>query len=488
MKKRFAIFSLIIMILFAIGCEPNNGTKEPIITPEPVVEQVKAAIPLDERRFVYNNGLKVEQIDFNTIDEKKINITSNYPVISGLKNKLIQDKINKEIVEFGKKLLSQYESKFLATMQDDIVKINSKSSNAYISYSYNNVIFVEHSVYIEAVFKDENFYPNSKNAFYGYDLNTGEKIKLGDTFKPGSDFKSKINNFISQYIIENNYDDYEAERMTKPFQGIKDDQSFSYGFEGLKIILDEKNDEFFNNGYYNQILIPFNYFGDDLYIFDKYFDEGLNIFVQNKLSKRLFPNKLEFKVKKYIQEENPKYYIFINEGEFINVPNKDIEKKLNELVSPRADVEDFKEKAINITGTKQISNLGHFINLFTNAGGYLSIGVYEQLSFGNINELERTTFNYDFNKNKEMLLSDLFEEGVDIEGIIKNYISKISYPVSDDMIEKGVKEVANSKDYYFDEYGITVKFTPEGAKLDPYQEWISIPFDAFGIENVNLFK
>jgi hypothetical protein len=488
MNKRLNIFILAALIILVIGCEVKSVAKQPIIIPEPVVEQVKDTIPLDERKFIYNNALKYEQKDFNTIDKKNINVMNSYPVITGLKNKSVQDNINKEIEEVGQGLLSQYELKFLTMMQDDIVKINGKSSNAYISYSYNNVIFVEYSVYIEAEFKDEKYYPCYTNEFCGYDLNTGERIKLSDAFKPGSDYISKINNFISQYIIKNNYDDYEAERMTKPFQGIKDDQRFALGFEGLRIILDEKNDEFFYNGYADQILIPYSYFGDDLYIYDRYFDEGHNIFEQDKLIKKLIPNKFEFKLHRIIEETNPKYYIYIYEGEFINVPNKDIEKKLNELVVLKADIETFKKHALDSTDTKATSNLGHYVNVFTNAGGYLSVSVFDQLSFGEPNKFERTTFNYDFNKEKELLLSDLFIEGVDIEGIIKDYIRKMDYSVAEELIETGVKEAIKSKDFYFEEYGITIKFSPEGSKLDPYQEWIPIPFDEFGIENINILN
>lgn len=488
MKKRLNVFILIALLILITGCEVKSVTIEPIIMPAPVEEQVKATIPLDERRFIYNNGLTFEQQEINVADEKKINTHSYYPIISGLKNKLIQDKINKEIFEVGKKLLSEYETEFLALNQELITNINGKSASSYIAYNFNNVIFVEYGAYIDTVFKDGLYYPCSKNVYYGYDLNTGEKIALSDVFKLGIDYRSKINSFISQYIIENNYDDYEAERMTKPFKGIKDDQSFTLGFEGLRIILDEKNDEFFNYGYSDQILIPFDYFGDDLYIFDKYFDESNNIYEQEKLSKRLLPNKLEFKLKQIIQEDNPKYNIYIYEGAFINVLNKDIEKKLNELVVPKADIEAFKVKALNSTDPKMKFSLGHVVNTFINAGGYLSVGVLEQFSLGDVNEFERTNINYDFNKDKEMRLSDLFEDGIDFQRVFKDYIRKMNIAVTDEMIEAGVTEAVNSNNYFFDEYAVTIKFSPAGSKLDPHEEWISVPFDAFGIENISLFK
>lgn len=210
--------------LFVIGCEAKSVVTEPVVATKPVVEQIKNITPLDERKFIYNNGIKIDQKDFNTIDEKKINITSNYPIISGLKDKSIQDKINNDIQEVAKKLLSQFESNFLMLRQADIVRFKGKNSSAYIPYSFNNIIFVEYNAYIDAVYNKNINYPSYKSVSYGYDLNTGEKIGLGDTFKPGSDYKAKINTFISQYIIENNFDDYEADRMTKPFQGIKEDR------------------------------------------------------------------------------------------------------------------------------------------------------------------------------------------------------------------------------------------------------------------------
>jgi hypothetical protein len=489
MMKRLYVFLLVVFILFAIGCEDKVVTTEPKVEIEPVVEQVKATIPLDERRFIYNNGIKVEHKNFSTVDEKKINITSDYPVISGLKDKSIQDKINQDIQDVGKKLVSQYESIFLALRQDDIIRVNGKSSSSYIPYSYNNVIFVESNAYIDVAFKDNNHYPSYTSVSYGYDLNTGEKIGLSDIFKPGSDYKAKINNFISQYIIENNYDDYETERMTKPFQGIKEDQSYSLSFEGLRIILDEKNDEFFNNGYLNIIVIPFKYLEDDLYVFDKYFDESKNIFEQDKLSKKLLPNKLEFKVNSIINEQKPKYYIYAIQGEFVNVPNKEIEEKLNEMVVLSIDLEDFKNKAANINDTQEISQYGHNVNIFTNVGGYLSMSVFEDIRFGRSQDSKREPFNYDFNQNKELLLRELFVDKVDISNVIKSYIKRnMNFSLSDEILELGIMDAVKTNKFYFDEYGVAVYVSTEGLSWDEYQKWVYVPFEEFGIENVAIFN
>ncbi len=484
MKKKLCIILVFILLLLTIGCETKNTSTEPI-------EALKPTMPFDERKFIYNNGIEIENKNINTTDEKKVETRSNFPVISGLKDKTVQDKINKELEEVGKKLLFKLEADLLKANNNEAISFRQKNSNAYISYNFNNVIFVEYSAYVEAQSKLEMDNLRSQNVFYGYDLNTGEKIELGNLFKPGSDYKSKVNNFICQYIIENCYDDYETEKMTKPFQGIRENQSFTLDMWGLRIILDEKNDEFVNYGYSEQVLIPLKYLGDDLYIFDKYFDENINIYEKEKLSKKLFPNKLEFKVNNITQEGNEKYYIYITQGEFINVPNEDIEKKLNGMLASSFDVENFKESAKAYTGLNGNLYFGSYnydVNMFTNAGGYLSMATTENIYIGSTWELKRIPFNYDFNLNKEMQISDLFVDGIDIGKVIEKTIKDMNYPITDEMIEVGVEKAIKSNIFNFDEYGIQLYFSPEGTKLDDYQKWVTIPFEAFGIENISILN
>jgi hypothetical protein len=482
MKRKLCITILFIFLLNSIGCEVK-----PVVT-EPVQTVIKSTIPFSERKFIYNNGLVVEQKEFNTTDENKVQTINNYQVISGLKDKLVEEKINKELKEVANNLFIQLESEFSSSKKTNSIKYKQKRMNSFISYSFNNVIFVEFYTSVDAIVQGFDYGPTYKNVFYGYDLNTGERIILADLFKPGFDYKAKLNNFICQYLIENNYDDYEAQRMIKPFQGIRENQSYSFGIDGLRIILDEKNDEFFINGYYDQIVIPLKYLGDDLYIFDKYFDESENIFEKQKLIKKLFPNQIEFKANSTINEGNERYFIDITQGEFINIPNKEIQKKINEIVADTSNLEEFKEKIKALKDDNLGSHFSNFVNLFMNAGGYLSMGVTEEIFFKNAYEQKRKTFNYDFNLNKEIVLEDLFVEGTDITSIIKSYISNLDYILTEEMIEIGVSEAVSSNNYCFDEYGVSIYFSPAGSKLDEFQKWIYIPFEKFGVENISLFK
>jgi hypothetical protein len=277
--------------------------------------------------------------------------------------------------------------------------------------------------------------------------------------------------------------------MTKPFQGIRENQSFAMAFEGLRIILDEKNDEFFNNGYTDQVLIPFKYLGDDLYIFDKYFNENNSIYVQSRLSKKLLPNKLEYKASNIIQEDKPGYYIYITQGEFINVPDKDIEKKLNKMTVLKYDLEDFKDKAKEYAVSGKNSQYGHYTNVFMNSGGYLSMAVVDEIHFDTLYEYKREPFNYDFNQNREMLFSDIFEDDVDINSVIKTFIKRnMYYKITDETIEKAINEAVESNMFSVDDYAIQIYFNPKGVDIKGFEEWIFIPLEEFGLENIKLFK
>ncbi len=154
------------------------------------------------------------------------------------------------------------------------------------------------------------------------------------------------------------------------------------------------------------------------------------------------------------------------------------------MVVSRFDIEDFKERAKALTGVNENSHFGHFVNIFTNAGGYLSMTVSQEVYLKNKYELKRTPFNYDFNMNKEIMLSDIFVKGAEIDSIIKAYIKNMNYPVTEEMLEVGIEEAMISNNFYFDEYGIAIYFSPKNAKLEEYQKWVRVPFEAFGIENI----
>lgn len=486
MIKRLSIIILSVFILFTTSCQSKSVSVEPASAK--TAEKIKPVIPFEERKFIYTNGITYKSKETNTIDENGVKVAYNYPVISGLKNKEVQDKLNKEFLEEEKNQLTQLEAKVFSAKTNNKFKLNQKFANSYISYNCNNVIFVNYYANVDARLVGNNYFPTYSSISYGYDLNTGERIKLEDLFKPGSKYKDKINKFISQYLIENNFDDYEYERMSKPFQGIRENQSFSFATDGLIILLDEKNDEFVNYGYNEQVTIPLKYIGDDLYIFDRYFDEGKSIFEKDKLSKKPLPNKLEFKPDKLVREENSKYFISVLQGQFINVPDKAIEKKLNDLVKCSFDIEGFKKKAVDSYVPDRLPSYSYYVVVYTNTGGYLSMGIMENTYIEGKYESNITPYNYDFNLGKELRLEDIFDSSVDIEAEMKKRAIRMNYPISKENLDKAVRAAIKDNKFYFFEYGVNIYLPLEDSKLYNEQKWIYIPFQEIDTDSIKLFK
>lgn len=492
MKKGLLLFVFFWTVSLIAGCTNTNSIKETKEVSENTPSIIAEVIPLSERKFLYNNGIEIDYKESEHLDESKIKVIEYFPVINGLKNKQVQDKINKEIETVRLELLSKLEQSIKKAASTRKIEYNQKRISAYIPYNYNNVIFIGYSASSDARFEDYSYFPNYYSVTYGYDLNTGKRLTLKDLFKPDSDYKKKINNFICQYIIENNFDDYEAEVLTKPFQGIREDQSFYFDIDGLRIVIDEKNDEFVSGGnndvFYGCVFIPIDYLGDDIFIFDKFQYKNKSLYEQEKLTKKLFPNQIEFRYTESLEEGNERYYIGLSKGEFLKVPDKDIEKKLNEMALCKYDIEEFKVRAKSLTTTNDVSHFGHFVSITLNAGGLLSVNVTDEEYFAGKYQTQRTCFNYDFNQNKELQLQDLFTNNIDYEKTIKENIKKRYFPVTGDMLDLGVKEILSSKDFYFDESGVVVYFSPPNSKLDNHEKWIHIAFEEFGLENISFLN
>lgn len=466
-----------------MGCEAESR--------QTAGEQIKPVMPYEERIYIYNNGLDIEYKEHDETDEGNVDINLRYPVISGLKDKSVEERINKEIPSVLESMISQLKDRFPENT-GDIGEYERIYAHATVNYNCNNVLFIECYADIHSSYNFGKYVPMNSFMGIGYDLNTGNRISLKDIFKPGVDYERKINTYISQYIIENNYDDYEYEMMTGPFRGIREDQSYSLSFYDLIICIDEKNEDFVYYGYPNFIHIPMKYFGDDLYIFDRYFDENINIYERSKLTKKLFPNKIELKHTGVISEGDSKWHLSIMEGEFTNIPDKAVEKEINAMLAPVMDPQEFRREAEeylkNIKTTEFYGDYMHNIEVLFNAGGYLSVASVSEAYAENRFRQHRKTFNYDFNRNRKMKARDLFINDVDVTAVVKKHVADMGYIFSEKSIEEAVNAALDSEEFGFSEHYILLRFAPAGAKLDPYREWLWIGFEEFGLENISLFN
>ena len=145
-------------------------------------------------------GTKKNQ-KYNQNDLKIIYQDTNYEgleyktlIINGLKNKEIENKINKELEEIEDEIRKK------------LVSASGEQENAYLSSNvnanYSNIL----SVTFYGSKSDSNYVPQINiEKFLNYDLTTGNKIKLEDLFLPGTDIDLYAQNDIYKQKLHDSF-------------------------------------------------------------------------------------------------------------------------------------------------------------------------------------------------------------------------------------------------------------------------------------------
>ncbi|MEQ8154643.1 MAG: hypothetical protein ABRQ25_07145 [Clostridiaceae bacterium] len=485
MKKRIFAMSLCLLFLCPVaGCQPIKKVIPDVSSEQREIENLNI-MPFNQRRFIYTNGMDAEIQQFSS-EENGVQIEKTYPKLNGLKNKDMENKINQEIQSTVDTQIKNLKTIVSENAGSDIT-LNTERSVAGVGYNCNNVIFIEYYVNIGYSSKSGMSY-RQKNNSVGYDLNTGNKLQLKDLFKKNSNYEKLINQFIFIYLIENNYDDPDSNYMSKPFQGIRKGQSFSFDITGIRIIMDEKNDEFIEHVYPNNITIPLKVMGDELAVFDRYFDAKINHFEKNR-TKKLLPNQVEYKQGNTIREEGKNYNIYIQNGEFFNVDNAELKTMLNSLTAYNFDVDGFRARAQAQENTRMYyGTIEHRVNMAMNAGGYMSLLIYNTVYENGKSQEERHPFNYDLNRNKIMKLKDVFAESFDYKAAISNILCNSGYYILQDgsaISKADIKELSEDE-FYFDEYGVTVYLNI--SRQPQYANYYIIQYEKIGLNNLEFFN
>jgi len=164
--------------------------------------------------------------------------------------------------------------------------------------------------------------------------------------------------------------------------------------------LDEKNDEFEELGYPNTVIIPLSVIGDELAIFDRYYDGKTNLFEKIGI-KKLLPKLSEFRVSKLMQESGGNYNIHIEEGEFVNIPYGAVKTMLVNFAACTLDMEGFRKRAAAQSAAnprEYFGSMDHDASTVMNASGYMSVVVRDAV-YENDEVLETSKY-VNFNSSK----------------------------------------------------------------------------------------
>lgn len=482
-NKIILILTISIFLFIATSCkasiENNNFSQEKQY-------ETLNIIPFNERRFIYRNNLEVEYKQ-ETLNEDNKNIEKYYPKISGLINKEVEKKINEDIENLANTCLDEIENTF-KNKYADTSKIESMSSSAYINYSCNNVMFVEYSSYISyntGAFLDGYHFTKSE----GYDLNTGNHITLKDLFKQDVDYNKILNDYIYMEIIKLNYDDPDSLFMNKPFQGIHENQSFSFNENHILLVMDENNEEFNITGYPIYIFISLQEIGHHLAIFDRYFNIENNIFENSRKIKNLMPNHAYYHINNGITEYEEYYNIQIATGEFIGIEDDSTKNMLDSLVEYRLDVEGFSERAKAFTSDnprKYYGHLGHTVDVMMSEGGYFSFYVYSYRNELEALEADDKYINFDLNNNKIMTIKDLFVHDFDYKSKVLDLLkNNPNYSLSEGSFVEGKEILISENDFYFTEDFVLVILYQPGVSV--MEQHLFFEFKDIGYENIAIF-
>lgn len=298
-----------------------------------------------------------------TIQEKKAtkeNIEINYCQIYGLKNKIIQDKINKELETVA---LNFYREKV-----KDLNEVISVSVDMINIGNFANTLSFE-VAYVAKIDDDaDGFYQDYKGL--NYDLVTGEEITIDKLFTINAPIKDILRKSAYYNLIQNNLEDNLAGNFVVADYGeIEDDiEMFINDYEKGKI----KNFNFspkciyIYHGKDNIITIDMKKYADYICIYNRYLTEE-SIFETNNIGlKNLYTlserGTFEYRYTNY--EKGSNYFIDIN---IDNIDGKE-NKFSQELIQNKV-----KEIEKEIEKTKIIANkdankfyiLNYYIDVYT---------------------------------------------------------------------------------------------------------------------------
>lgn len=283
--KKVLPFVLVPAMIFTLSlglCACGNGGVDQEISikiPDSKLVGKRVSAPVSTVYFTDNN-IKAVEAEFKPT-EYITEEDSTLIQIEGLKNKEVQDKINKKIRETFEAMAADttpppYRGSKLAVrdyLDENGNPVPSEMSvDCYFEANYENILSIRVWKNIEFGTWDGETPPvwYTDPTFLNFDLNTGELLKLQDLFADNVDALKYINKYTENYLQNTDYesenieyytDQYEV-KLTAPFKGFSEDvQFFVNDYDGsVNILLNYDTPEFYigdDGRGYSTISVPF---------------------------------------------------------------------------------------------------------------------------------------------------------------------------------------------------------------------------------------
>lgn len=264
--KRF--LNIIIVALYTIalsGCyknNPNGPAQSPAAPPEPAnmasstnqsieiiadpvsIQDIKLVKKANKAKYLLTNGIKIK---FNNIplNTEKGEIYIMLPQIQGLTDKVIEEKLNKNI----KRDIEAEVKNYITEVDGD-----QAFAECVVDLNENNLLSIS----------IRGYYTPPVYGFL-YRLTDGERLYLKDIFTEGTDYVTLLNRKVIEGIA--NGEISEEYLLREPFKTVESNQNFSLSSSNLYIVF-HKNEGGFEKR--SSVSIPLSNVDDYVDVIDRY--------------------------------------------------------------------------------------------------------------------------------------------------------------------------------------------------------------------------
>lgn len=382
-------------------------------------------VPGIDLKGTYNqNDLKIEE---KSITKEKVEI--RYLQISGLKNKEVENKINKEIQQVA-----------LNCYKDEIKNLNEViniSVSMWEAANFANTVSFELNYTAKIDDNDDGFYQGYQGL--NFDLNTGEKITIDKIFTIDAPIENVLRRALYYGLIKNRTEDNLAgDLVVSDYGDIEDEVAEIINLYKKGKITQFSYTPIYINLYYNEdeiITIDMEDFAEYIAIYNRYLSEE-SIFEQDNIGiKDIYTLSRRYNnIYYYTNYQNKDNYFIDISIDFQSVDSDTFAKKIiqEKIIGIEKEIEKIKQNVAENSNNFYVLN--YHISVYTGeerSTKQVLTSCYER---GNIYEMTA----HDFEENIEPIIIDYARQ--DESGGIPDYIYDFS-----DLLDL---EPQNTVEYY----------------------------------------
>ena len=434
--------------------------------------------------YVWNNPITISNFTQDETDK----VYTNFLSISGLKDKTVEDKINKAIRDRFSVFTGYSDLKNLPAFRGINKKIKDgaevQSINVYVSSAYNAnyVLSVCFTLYMSILNPDQSVAYMNLSDGLTFELIHGETLHLADVFTNDANIAKLVNDSLSLTLSklndggQSNYY-YGSLNQIKPFTGILADQPFYVSEQGLHVLFDYRTPDFETNFATSMVTIPYYDFLDYIGLTQR-FSTTVDIFEKPIIDR-------QFLMLEDDHEELLIDKLTIGSRDFnirMNYPKNLDQVLVDRLLQDKARIKNDLEMYANdhavdyLSASLSARQIGSYTCLYANYEAYAQV---------------ESTYGSDFecyDKHLSLMkISDYFKPGYDYDSALRVAIQKeldqgyLNGDLSMDELLKNIEIRIETTGFFIS----STAFSPS-SKTTQYLG-LSARFSVFGLDNLTIF-